>query len=266
MSRSRVYILGCGGHGRVILDVLRSTGTEIGDMRFVDDRRALWGSAVDGVIVAGGIDVLEPNAPVYIGVGDNIARHNLYLRLHEFGCSFPRLVSPHAVVSSRARIDDGAVVFHRAVVQTGALVERAAVINTGAIVEHDCVVGPFAQLAPAVTLSGSVRVGEGTLLGTGSSVNRNCTLGSWCLIAPGIAVLGDVPTGSVYKPGAETIRVEPNYRLGNIDTPQTDRAPSHFAPSATDPASPADARYSQETRDTTPGPPNTRKHRPQSTS
>ena len=46
-----IYIVGSGGHGRVILDVLRATGVEAHTLRFVDDRSTLWGTDVDGVRV-----------------------------------------------------------------------------------------------------------------------------------------------------------------------------------------------------------------------
>ncbi len=237
MPSGRIYIVGSGGHGRVILDVLRSTGVDAQAVRFVDDRPALWGTDVDGARVAGGTNTIEPGARVYLGVGDNITRHNLHARLRGAGYTFPALVSPHAIVSPGATVDEGAVVFHRAIVQTGARVEAGAVINTGAIVEHDCVVGAYAQLAPAVALSGNVRVGTGTLLGTGCSVNKNVTIGEWGLIAPGLAVLGDVPRYCVYKPGTESLRVETNYRLDEIlPAPFPASAGEHPHSAPTDPA------------------------------
>jgi sugar O-acyltransferase (sialic acid O-acetyltransferase NeuD family) len=211
VSGATIYIVGSRGHGRVILDVFRSAGGT--GVRFLDDDPATHGAVVDGVPVAGGTALARPGTAVLLGVGDNIARRDLYLRLKSRGCAFPRLIAPSAVVSPSARIDEGSVVFARTVIQTGARIGVDVVVNTAAVVEHDCLVDAHAQLAPAVALSGGVRVGEGTLLGTGVSVNKNVSVGAYCLVSPGLPVIRDVPDRAVYKVAPSGITVETNYRV-----------------------------------------------------
>ena len=49
--RNRVLIYGCGGHGRVILDILRAQAGEHLPVVFVDDNPLLEGRHVDGAPV-----------------------------------------------------------------------------------------------------------------------------------------------------------------------------------------------------------------------
>jgi sugar O-acyltransferase (sialic acid O-acetyltransferase NeuD family) len=225
----RLYIVGCGGHGRVILDILLSNTPNgcsmlkeasnglASNIRFIDDNAELWGSHVDGIHVCGGTDSLGPGNAVYLGIGDNIMRRNLYLQLKARGCLFPVLIAPTSIISPKARIEEGAVIFHRAVVQTGARIGANAIINTAAVVEHDCIIDPHVQLAPMVALSGKVHVGEGTLMGTGSSANVGVSLGRFCLISPGLPVIKSWPDFTVLKADSARFVVEKNRRLNEID-------------------------------------------------
>ncbi len=228
---SYTHIIGCGGHGRVILDILLSVQRYPNDapnerredieIQFVDDDSTLWGRQFNGFPVIGGTDKLEPGASIYLGIGDNIQRRNLFLRLKQLGCSFPTLISPTAVVSPNARIDEGAVICHRAVVQTCAHIGANSIINTAAVVEHDCFVAPSVQLAPMVALSGGVRIGEGTLLGTGVSVNVDVSIGEFCLVSPGLPVTQNLPDHAVLKINHGSYQVETNHRLSEISPSRT---------------------------------------------
>ena len=57
-----------------------------------------------------------------------------------------------------------------AVLQPGVLVGRNTVINTSASIAHDCRVGQHCHIAPGVTLSGGVEVGDNVLIGAGATV------------------------------------------------------------------------------------------------
>jgi UDP-perosamine 4-acetyltransferase len=227
-----VFIVGCGGHGRVILDTLLSVAEACGNrtpakrkarssspgfnIAFLDDDPAMCGKQVQGVPVLGGTDLIRAGMTVYLGIGDNIRRRDLYLMMKRLGCELPSLVSPTAIVSRAARIDDGAVILARAIIQTGAHVHSNAIINTAALVEHDCLIAPHVQLAPMVALSGRVRIGEGTLLGTGTSVNVGVSIGKYCLVSPGIPVIRDLPDYTVLKVNSAGYRIESNRRISEI--------------------------------------------------
>jgi FlaA1/EpsC-like NDP-sugar epimerase len=57
-DRRRVLILGAGGHGRVVLDILLQEGC-YDVLGFLDNNPDIHGRRVDGLPVCGGIDDLE---------------------------------------------------------------------------------------------------------------------------------------------------------------------------------------------------------------
>lgn len=214
MSANMTYIIGCGGHGRVLLDVLRSVvpPASMRQVRFLDDREALWGSTVDDVEVAGGRQLVTAADKLYLGIGDNATRRDAFLAFRDMGCEFPVLIAPTAVVSSNAIIGDGTVVLHGAIVQTGASIAEGVIVNSAVVVEHDCVVGAHVHLAPRVVLSGGTTVGEGTLIDTGAAINRNIEVGEHCVIESGAAVVHDIPPHSIY-------RIDPRIRTVDRNPP-----------------------------------------------
>jgi len=78
----KTIIIGAGGHGRVILDILRQLpGVE--PHGFVDDREDLVGQWVNGLPVLGGRGILKQLreqgiSGAVVGVGDNEIRSQIF--------------------------------------------------------------------------------------------------------------------------------------------------------------------------------------------
>jgi sugar O-acyltransferase (sialic acid O-acetyltransferase NeuD family) len=196
-----ILILGGGGHGRVIADILLSRGIAV--QGFLDDNRSLWGTSWYEIPVLGEIDQVQEFSPagMIVGVGRNDLRMAIVERLagRVQEDLWANAIHPRATVAASAQLGRGIVVAAGAVINPNAIIGDHAIINTVASVDHDCVIGDFAHLAPGVHLSGGVVVGEGTLLGVGSSVIPSRSIGTWVTIGSGAAVVQDVPDGVVAK-------------------------------------------------------------------
>ena len=190
-----IDIIGCGGHGEVVLDILRAAGQHrvIG---FLDSDPATHGRLVDGVKVLGPPAVAD--APFVVAVGDNRVRKNITETLVAKGLEPVTVVHPTASVASTAIIGPGTVICAGAVVCTHARIGQGVIVNTGAVVEHHNVVGDFVHLAPGVVLTGHVCVEEGAFVGAGATVIKSCTVGSWSKVGAGALVNRGVPTGETY--------------------------------------------------------------------
>jgi len=185
-SSNAVVVVGAGGHGKVVCDVLRSMGEDVAG--FCDDGKAR-GDLVLGLPVLGDTAWLEgAPARVALGIGDNLRRKLIAERLETAGCTLVTAVHRDATVAPSANIEAGAVVFARAVVNPDAIVGRGAIINTGSIVEHDCLVGPYAHLSPASALGGGARIGEFAHIGLGAVVLPLVVVGARSIVGAGAVV------------------------------------------------------------------------------
>jgi acetyltransferase EpsM len=197
---SGLLILGGGGHGKVVADILLARGELV--LGFLDDDAATWGTTRFDLPVLGGIDTFADHSPAGLvpGLGANAARQRVVERLGERARGLWRpAIHPRAIVAPSARIGQGAVVAAGTVINPDAVVGDHAIVNTGATVDHDCVVGAYAHLGPGTHLAGGVRVGEGTLVGIGAVVIPYRSIGRWSIVGAGAVVVRDIPDGVTAK-------------------------------------------------------------------
>ncbi len=197
MSRKALYVLGAGGHGRVVAEAAREGGAY--EVRgFLDDDPALWGSACGDLPVAGGTDALralEAGAEVALGIGANQARARAAASLAMAGVRLATIVHPSAVLARGARLGKGTYVAPLCVIHSDARVGCGCIVNTAAVVEHDCRLDDWAHLSPRAILGGGASLGEGAHVGLGAVVLPGLALGSWATLGAGAVMTRCIPPG-----------------------------------------------------------------------
>ena len=189
-----VYVIGAGGHAKVVISSLQAQGVPVGGV--FDDDAGKWGSRVLGTLVLGGVDAAldyKNRGRFVLAIGDNIRRMELAELLAEL--SWVTVVHPAAYVDSSVQLGPGTVVFAGAVVQPETKIGRHCIVNTGATVDHDCEIGDYAHLAPGSHLAGGVVVGSRTMLGIGVSVLPGMHIGEQAVVGAGSVVINDVDAG-----------------------------------------------------------------------
>lgn len=192
-----IVIVGAGGHGKVVCDVLRTTGEVVAG--FCDDAKPT-DVLVLGLPVLGDTTWLIANpARIALGIGDNARRSAVADLLETAGCTLVAAIHADATIAPSATVEAGAVVMARAVVNPDASVGRGSIINTGAIVEHDCVIGPFAHLSPASALGGGAHVGALAHVGLGAVILPLVSVGDRTIVGAGAVVNRSVPEDVVVR-------------------------------------------------------------------
>lgn len=188
--KSKIWIYGASGHGKVLLEALQASGFSIGG--FLDDDESK--KDFMGYRVWQGTHVVELGDIVVFGIGHNHTRKILSER---FNFDSMLVVHPSAVVSPSATIGVGTVVFHNSIIQAFAEIGKHCIINTAASIDHDCVVGDYVHISPNATLCGGVTVGEGSQIGAAAVVIQNVKIGKWVVVGAGSVVIRDVPDYAV---------------------------------------------------------------------
>jgi acetyltransferase EpsM len=191
----RIAIIGAGGHGRFVLDILRLSHSEGFTAGFFDDR-ADEIQSVSGVPVLGPVSALDDDGrfdAAFAAIGDNRVRSEIQRRFQKRGYPFVRVVHPHSAISPQARLGDGSIAGAGVVVSCDAVVGRGVILSTLSSVGHDGRVGDYAQLTPGVNLGGACTIGEGVFLGMGTKVGPLVRVGEWSVVGAGSVVLEDLP-------------------------------------------------------------------------
>ncbi|MCA9964867.1 MAG: acetyltransferase [Anaerolineales bacterium] len=189
----RVLIIGAGGHGQVVADILLAMhreGSPLYPIGYVDDDPAMWGKLPLNLPVLGSsADVARiSHDAVVIGIGNNRHRRVLFESLTQQGEQFTTACHPTAVISPHATLGIGCVVQARAVVNVGSSVGDNVILNTGCSVDHHNQIGNHVHIAPGAHTGGDVVVGDGVLVGIGATVMSGITVGIGGTVGAGAVV------------------------------------------------------------------------------
>lgn len=170
-----LVIIGAGGHGRSLADVVEATN-DYRIIGFLDDFRKT-GESVSSYPVIGRFEhisaLVSPEVSFAIGIGQIKSpqqRRDLHDAVVRAGGILPVISSPDSYVSPQARIGDGTAIFHGAVVNAGALIGANCIINSQALVEHDAIVGDHCHISTGALVNGGATIGEGSFIGSGAIV------------------------------------------------------------------------------------------------
>jgi sugar O-acyltransferase (sialic acid O-acetyltransferase NeuD family) len=212
-----LWVLGAGGHARVVIDAARSAG-RFDVIGILDDTLMPGTHSVDGVPVKGPITaesvVSFDVTHAVIAIGSNSARHRIASGLDGL-LSWEVIVHSRAYVAETAIVGKGTVVCAMSVVQPGSTIGQHVILNTASTADHDSALGDAAHLGPGVNLAGTTAVGEGTFMGIGSSVIPGCRIGAWSTVGAGAVVISDLPdnTTAVGVPARAVKIRQPGWHL-----------------------------------------------------
>ncbi len=190
-----VLIIGAGGHGRVVLEILRAQGQHQ-PVAFVDSNDALHGTEVAGVPVVGASNKLpklrKQVAGAIVAIGDGRSRLSHAALLVEHGFELVTAIHPTAYIAPSAMIGKNVVIAPGAMINTEARICDSVIVNTGAVVEHDCQIDDGAHIGPAAAIAGRSRVGQGSMVGLGSRIIQCIQIGRFVTVGAGAVVIDDV--------------------------------------------------------------------------
>lgn len=214
----RVLIIGAGGHGQVVADILLRMGEqtcEVEPIGYVDDDPALTGCEFLRLPVLGTcaqVGKLIHDA-VVVAVGDNRTRQRLAGQLDRAGERLFTARHPQAVVASDVLIGGGSMICAGVVVNPGCSIGVNTILNTSCSIDHHSRIGDHAHIGPGVRLGGEVTVGEGAMLGIGTAVIPRRRVGAWSVVGAGTLIHRDVADGvTVVSSQVRTVRRPPGDR------------------------------------------------------
>jgi len=196
----RIAILGAGGHGKVVFDLLHACMSEVaGELEFTGFFDVNFGRACQSklVIIGSEADLINKWREfavdhAVVAIGDNQTRKELYRQLENTGLLMPILIHPKATVSPGAIIGLGTVVCGHAFIGPDVVIGEDCIINTAATVDHDCIIADHVHICPGVTMAGEVKIGMGSLIGTGANIIPGIKVGDNVVVGAGSTVISDI--------------------------------------------------------------------------
>lgn len=192
----KVWIVGAGAQGRVVLEALRAGGQHQ-SISFLDDNAELHGTCVNGAEIIGGLDAALASrcdgVEIIVALGNPLERIRLGSLIQERGMRLGNAIHPSAVIAGGVSIGCGNFVGARAVLNSDARIENHAIVNTGAIVEHDCVLEDGSAVGPGAILGGRVHLEQSSFISAGAIVISRVRIGRETVVGAGAVVTRDLP-------------------------------------------------------------------------
>jgi sugar O-acyltransferase (sialic acid O-acetyltransferase NeuD family) len=197
----RVVIVGAGGHGQVVADVLlcaARAGSGAEPIGFVDDDPNLTGQVLLGLPVVGRLESLAsiPHDGVVVAIGDNATRRSIFDMLSTRRERFVVARHPSAIVAGSVELGPGTMICAGAIVNPGSIIGANVILNTGCSIDHHNRIGDHVHIGPGVRTGGAVTVGEGSLVGIGAVVMPGRTIGAGSTVGAAALVQQDVPSAT----------------------------------------------------------------------
>lgn len=203
-----VVVIGAGGMGRCILDVLHEVNTEAlqtGEPHYelvgvLDDGTAdndllrLWDTKHLGPVT--NLEDLPSDVAYLIGVGEGQVRRRLDAYGQSVGHPSPEpLVHPNAHQGRGVWCGPGSVVCSHVSMENNVRLGRHVHVNQNSTIGHDSRLADYVTVSPLVAVSGNTDARESAFFGTGASVRQGLTVGADAIVAMSAAVIRDVAAG-----------------------------------------------------------------------
>lgn len=198
MERKKLIIVGAGGLGRIVHDVLSRDNVFIDEYQlagFLDTRTDLELPGDLQASVLGSPLTYTPQVDeVFIpAIGEPALRRQLLAPLIAQGATFYSYTR-QASVAARARIGQGVFLTPGAVISTDCEIGDYSYIDTYVIVGHDTHIGSCCMVGAMGFLAGGVRVADDVAMHPRATVAKGITLGAGCTVGIGSVVVRDVAT------------------------------------------------------------------------
>lgn len=192
-----LVIIGAGGFGREVLDIveaIEASGHELGFVGFVDD-----GDVDEDRLVRRGASLLGRTADItrfadryVIGIGSPKAKQNIAHIADSQGLRAQTLVHPTATIGGDSELGLGCVLAAGSRVTTNVRLGNHVQLNLNSTVGHDSVLADFVSAFPCATISGGSNIGQRVTVGTGANILNGVSIGNDAYVGAGAVVIRNV--------------------------------------------------------------------------
>jgi sugar O-acyltransferase (sialic acid O-acetyltransferase NeuD family) len=209
MKRSKLIIIGAGGHARSCIDTIEQEGKyKIGGLVGLSQEVGSSQFGYEVLATDSELDKLAKKfqfALVALGqIHSPEPRVRLYEKLIAAGFVLPPIIASSAYVSPHAKIGAGTIVMHGAILNAGVVIGKNCIINTRALLEHDSQVSDHCHISTGAILNGDTSVGTRSFIGSGSVIKEGVSIGTGSLVGMGLVLRHNLDEKSKYLGGIES--------------------------------------------------------------
>ncbi len=202
MKEDSILLIGAGGHAKSCIDVIEQEG-RFKNIFLIGKQEELGRKVLGYSVIATDNDFLELKKTykyAFVAVGQ-IKNANTRIKIYNYlkaeGFKLPKIISPHAYVSSHAIIEEGSIVMHDVVINPASKIGRNCILNSKSLIEHDVVIEDNCHISTGAIVNGQALIKKGTFLGSNVTIREGVEVGENTIIGAGEIIKVDVADNSV---------------------------------------------------------------------
>jgi len=194
--KNNCIIVGAGTYGQVYAEYLKEKYNVVG---YIDDNIQLHHQVILGNKVLGDFNFLlsqlDKSFHVFIPIGNNTVRKELFRRVRESGFCTPNYIHPTVNIDKSAIISDqGVYILQGSIIMPLVKIENNVMISSGSIVSHHTHIKSNVFISFGVNIGASLIIREGAFIGIGSVIMTGVeVVGIDSVIGAGAVILKNVP-------------------------------------------------------------------------
>lgn len=197
MNRKKLVIVGAGGLGRIVYDVLSRDAefcSELYLAGFLDSRAdANLPLELNKIILGSPLTYQPKQDEVYLpAIGDPRLRKKLLAPLIQKGANFYSYIN-QASIAARVKIGKGVFLTPGSVISTDCVIGDYSYVDTYVILGHDVIVGDHCMIGAMSFLAGNVLLGNDVAIHPRSTIAKNVSVGEGSTVGIGSVVIKNVP-------------------------------------------------------------------------
>lgn len=172
MKSKKIIIVGAGGHGKVIYDVLKSQ-ENLKVVGFMDSNTQIGTKVIDDCEVILSQEeiskVIDFADSFVVAIGNNVIRTNLFNELKQY-INPVSVIHPSVIIGSDVSIEGGTVILTNVVINRGTHIGENSIINSGTIIDHDCIIGKNVHLSIGTLVGSNTKIVDNSFTGIGAII------------------------------------------------------------------------------------------------
>ena len=195
MNNNILIIIGSGGHTRAVLSTAklmkRWNFFKILDIDFKKSKEKIMGFEIEPYKNISNY-LNNENTNLFISIGDNKIRKEIYLELEKYKEKFINIIHPNSYIDETSTIGTGNFFSQFSNVGPYSKLGDFNIINTNANLEHESSLGNFNHLAPGSIICGRSEIKDNIFIGSNSVIIEKKLISDNNIIGAGSVVLNSI--------------------------------------------------------------------------
>lgn len=198
----KAIIIGAGTYGQVYAEYLKEYNI-YDKIEFLDDDPEKQHNTINNIKVIGPINMLESisdknNIDVYIPIGNNKLRLELFEYVEKLGFETPNFIHKNANIHRTTRLGKGVYILPFTNIMPLVDINNYVMISMGVNIAHHTIIRDGSFISQGVNVGASININHHSFLGIGSTIMTGVKeIGKNSIIGAGSVIIRNVPANTV---------------------------------------------------------------------